>query len=43
VGDTGIFGFYLGAGLGGTLEKDIRFQWDARFGIAINFLQFDWF
>jgi hypothetical protein len=43
VGDTGIFGFYFGAGLGGTLEKDIRFQWDARFGIAINFLQFDWF
>jgi len=43
VGDTGVFGFYIGAGLGGTLEKSIRFQWDARFGIAINFMQFNWF
>ena len=43
VGNTGIFGFYIGAGLGGTLEKNIRFQWDARFGIAINFMQFNWF
>lgn len=43
VGNTGVFGFYIGAGLGGTLEKSIRFQWDARFGIAINFMQFNWF
>lgn len=43
VGDYGIFGFFVGVGLGGTMEKHIRFQWDARFGIAINFMQFNWF
>lgn len=43
VGDSGVFGFYIGAGLGGTLEKSTTFQWDARFGIAINFMQFNWF
>ncbi len=42
-GDYGIFGVYAGVGLGATLEKSTKFQWDARFGIAINFLQFEWF
>ena len=43
VGDTGIFGFYVGAGLGATLEHSAKFQWDVRLGIAINFMQFNWF
>lgn len=43
VGDTGIFGLFAGVGLGCTLEKHLEFQWDARFGIAINFMQFSWF
>lgn len=43
VGDSGVFGFYIGAGLGATLQSNTKFQWDVRFGIAINFMQFNWF
>lgn len=43
VGNTGVFGIYVGAGLGATLEHSAKFQWDVRFGLAINFMQFNWF